>query len=56
MFLVQFFNFAYTKSFETEERAIEHMKRAGFESSLMDTKGNVLGHFSPFSGFSRNGA
>ena len=50
MFLVQFTNFAYTKHFDTVEKAIIHMKRAGFESILVTNKGVVLGGFSPFGG------
>ncbi len=51
MYLVRFTNFAYSKPFETLEKAIAHMQRAGFESVLTDPKGNTIGEFSPFSGF-----
>ena len=51
MFLVQFTNFAYTKCFDSQEKAKAHMERAGFESVLMTSQGHVLGEFSPFSGF-----
>ena len=52
MFLVQFTNFSYTRAFDTQEKAVVHMDRAGFESVLMTKTGDVLGQFSPISGFS----
>ena len=52
MFLVQFTNFVYTKAFDSEERAIAHMRRACFESVLMTNTGEVLGHYNPLAGYS----
>lgn len=51
MYLVRFVNFAYSKPFETLEKAISHMERAGFETVLTDANGTVLGEYSIFSGF-----
>jgi len=50
MYLVQFTNLVYTKSFDTLSKAIQHMKYANFEASLMTVKGDILGQFSPISG------
>jgi hypothetical protein len=50
MFLVQFTNFAYTKSFTTMEKAIAHMIRAGFDSVLMTEQGSIIGEYSAISG------
>jgi len=54
MYLVQFTNFAYTKCFDSQEKAVAHMERAGFEAVLMTSQGHVLAKFSPISGF-KNG-
>ena len=55
MYLVSFTNFGYTKDFPTKEQAQTYMERAGFESVLMTARGEVLGGFSPISGFKKNG-
>ena len=51
MHLVSFTNFAYTKAFNCQLAAIEHMKRAGFESTLMQSDGREVAYFSPITGF-----
>lgn len=53
MFLVKFVNFAYTKDFDTQERAMAYMERSGFETVLMTNSGQVLSEFSPISGFKK---
>lgn len=53
MYLVRFTNFAYSKQFPSMESAVAHMKRACFEAVLTDTRGTILGTFSPISGFSQ---
>ena len=50
MHLVSFTNLAYTKAFNCQTAAIEHMKRAGFESTLMEPTGREVAHFSPITG------
>lgn len=50
MYLVSFTNFGYSKHFNDLDAAATYMRRAGFESTLMTPKGELIAEFRPISG------
>lgn len=50
MYLVSFTNFGYSKPFNDLDSAATYMRRAGFESTLITPKGELIAEFRPISG------